>query len=74
MQTLENATMEQERHRPLTEAEERKLETDTHSLRVSWCKLALNLLKQRRHYFGLVSLTIQTPVVLRLHFPVLLML
>ena len=36
--------------------------------------LALNLLKQRRHYFGLVSLTIQTPVVLRLHFPVLLML
>jgi hypothetical protein len=49
--------MEQERHRPLTEAEERKLETDTHSLRVSWCKLALNLLKQRRHYFGLVSLT-----------------
>ena len=36
--------------------------------------LTLNLLKQRRHYFGLVSLTIQTPVVLRLHFPVLLML
>ncbi len=29
VQTLENATMEQERHRPLTEAEERKHKADT---------------------------------------------
>ncbi len=34
MQTLENTTMEQERHRPLTEAEEWKHKVDTPKVKI----------------------------------------